>query len=57
MSFAEEIYEAELVLMPSKEVNYDVTVTLLLLVVVVIRARIQGFGCTAAIRLIVHPVF
>jgi hypothetical protein len=23
----------------------------------VIRARSQGFGCTAAIRLIVHPVF
>jgi hypothetical protein len=26
-------------------------------VVVVIRARRQGSGCTAAIRLIVHPVF
>jgi hypothetical protein len=30
---------------------------LLLLLVVVIRARSQGFGCTAAIRLSVHPVF
>jgi hypothetical protein len=30
---------------------------LLLLLVVVIRARSQGSGCTAATRLIVHPVF
>jgi hypothetical protein len=30
---------------------------LLLLLVVVIRARSQGSGCTAAIRLIVYPVF
>jgi hypothetical protein len=29
----------------------------LLLLLVVIRARSQGSGCTAAIRLIVHPVF
>jgi hypothetical protein len=28
MSFIREIYEAELVLMPSQEVNNDVTVTL-----------------------------
>jgi H+/Cl- antiporter ClcA len=37
-----------------------VTLLLLLLVVVVvvvIRAQSQGSGCTAAIRLIVHPVF
>jgi hypothetical protein len=27
MSFVQQIYEAELVLMPSQEVNYDVTVT------------------------------
>jgi hypothetical protein len=30
---------------------------LLVVVVVVVRARSQGSGCTAAIRLIVHPVF
>jgi hypothetical protein len=29
---------------------------LVVVVVVVIRARSQGSGCTAAIRLIVHPV-
>jgi hypothetical protein len=30
---------------------------LLLLLLLVIRARSQGSSCTAAIRLIVHPVF
>jgi hypothetical protein len=30
---------------------------LLVVVVVVITARSQGSGCTAAIRLIAHPVF
>jgi hypothetical protein len=33
------------------------TVHQMLLLVVVIRARSQDSGCTAAIRLIVHPVF
>jgi hypothetical protein len=37
----------------SKSAHMQTTVLLLL----VIRARSQGSGCTAAIRLIVHPVF
>jgi hypothetical protein len=34
-----------------------VVASVVVVVVVVIRARSQGSGCTAAIGLIVHPVF
>jgi hypothetical protein len=34
-----------------------IQILLLLLLLLVIRAQNQGSGCTAAIRLIVHPVF
>jgi hypothetical protein len=46
-------------LIPLLETTYLLTplLFLLLVVVVVIRAQSQGSGCTAAIRLIVHPVF
>jgi hypothetical protein len=37
--------------------NLFAILAILLLLLLVIRARSQGSGCTAAIKLMVHPVF
>jgi hypothetical protein len=47
----------EVLLLISRMLCLRLLLLLLLLVVVVISARIQGSSCTAAISLIVHPVF